>query len=59
MVDLYNLVDNLSEYAPDKANKVKENFEATVLYNWATNAESRGLSIYFPYNAPKQYKSIA
>lgn len=56
MVDLYNLVDNLSEYAPDKANKVKENFEATVLYNWATNAESRGLSIYFPYNAPKQYK---
>ena len=56
MVDLYNLVDNLYEYAPDKANKVKEKFKSTVLYNWATNSESRGLSIYFPYNGEKQYK---
>jgi len=50
MVDLYNLVDGLKHLSPDKGAKVLENLEMAILYNWATNSNSRGMSIYFPYN---------
>lgn len=56
MVDLYNLVDGLKDLSPDKAEKVLNNFEDTVLYNWATNSNSRGMSIYFPYNGSNDVK---
>lgn len=56
MVDLYNLVDSLKYLSPDKADKVLNNLNKTVLYNWATNSESRGISIYFPYNGNNKYK---
>ena len=57
MVDLYNLVYNLKDLSSNKANKVLKEFDKTVLYNWATNDDSRGISIYFPYNADVKTKS--
>lgn len=54
MVDLYNLVYNLKDLSPNSANKVLESIENTVLYNYATNSLSRGISIYFPYNAAER-----
>jgi len=49
-VDLYNLVSNLEQIAPKEAKKVLDEFGKTVIYNYATDSSSRGLSIYFPYN---------
>ena len=57
MVDLYNLIDGIKDIAPTKANKVLKNIENAVVYNWATNSQSRGISIYFPYKAPTKYKN--
>ena len=57
MVDLYNLIDGLSSLSPDKADKVKEIFEKTIVYNWATNSKSRGLSIYFPNKSHKTFET--
>ena len=54
MVDLYNLVYELKSLNPSKADNVLKNIENTVLYNWATNSKSRGISIYFPFNGKKQ-----
>lgn len=54
MVDLYNLVYELRNLNPSKADNVLKNIENTVLYNWATNSKSRGISIYFPFNGKKQ-----
>ena len=56
MVDLYNLVYNLKALSPSKADKVLKQFDRTVLYNYATDSKSRGISIYFPYNGDKAYK---
>ncbi len=56
MVDLYNLVDGLKDLSSSKAQKVLDCFENTVLYNYATNEKSRGMSIYFPYHADKDSK---
>lgn len=56
MIDLYNLVDQLKDLSPDKAQTVLDNFENAVVYNWATNSQSRGLSMYFPFNGNKSYK---
>lgn len=50
MIDLYNFVNELRELSPEKADKVLNNIETAVLYNWATNDSSRGISIYFPYS---------
>ena len=50
MVDLYNLVDNLKDLSKDKGQKVLDQYNRTVVYNWATDSDSRGMSIYFPYN---------
>ena len=58
MVDLYNLVNELKELSPSKAEKVFDDFEDAVVYNWATNPESRGLSIYFPYRGNKDAKQM-
>lgn len=49
-VDLYNLVSELKELAPKEAEQVLNEIEKTVIYNYATDPSSRGMSIYFPYN---------
>lgn len=54
MVDLYNLIYNLKDISPVKANKILKDIEKAVVYNWATNSNSRGISIYFPYNGTAQ-----
>ncbi|MBE6139858.1 MAG: hypothetical protein E7174_05135 [Firmicutes bacterium] len=57
MVDLYNLIDGIKDISPNKAKKVLKNIENAVVYNWATNSQSRGLSIYFPFKATTEYKN--
>ena len=54
MIDLYNLVYELKSLNPKKGDIVLKNIESAVLYNWATNSKSRGISIYFPFNGNKQ-----
>lgn len=56
MVDLYNLVDNIKDLSPAKGNDLLDSIEEAVKYNWATDQKSRGMSIYFPYNAENKYK---
>lgn len=51
-VDLYNLIVSMRNVSSKKANKVLDSIEEAVIYNYASNDKSRGLSIYFPYNAP-------
>lgn len=53
-VDLYNLINNLKDISPKEANKVLSEIENTVIYNYSTDASSRGISIYFPYNGSNQ-----
>ncbi len=55
MVDLYKLVDGLKELNPDKAQVVLDNLGKVVLFNFATNDSSRGMSIYFPFNCSDAY----
>ena len=58
MVDLYNLVYNLREISPKKADKALKCIENAVLYNYATNSSSRGISVYFPYNGLDKVKTM-
>ena len=58
MVDLYNLVYNLKYLSKNKGQKVLNNIEKAVVYNWATNDKSRGMSIYFPYNGNNDAKTM-
>lgn len=55
-IDLYNLIEEIKQLSPAKANKILKQFEKVVVYNWATNNKSRGLSIYFPYNGSQTAK---
>ena len=55
-VDLYSLIEGLKDLSPNKANDVLKTFNKTVLYNWATDSSSHGLSIYFPYNGTNDFK---
>ncbi len=49
MVDLYNLVGGLDEFSTVSAEEVQSAIEEAVVYNYATDMKSRGISIYFPY----------
>ena len=57
MIDLYSIVNELRTLDQTKADKVLNEFNKTVVYNWATNPESRGISIYFPYNGTPSAKT--
>ena len=57
MVDLYNLVYNLKNLSPKKANDVLNKIDNIVIYNYATDDNSRGISIYFPYNGNDRIKN--
>lgn len=52
-VDLYNLVNGIKHLNKDAGNKLLKTLDDTILYNWSTNTNSRGLSIYLPYNADR------
>lgn len=58
MVDLYNLVDGLKDISKTKAEKVLKNIESAIVYNWATNDNSRGMSVYFPYNGSSKVRNM-
>ena len=58
-VDLYELIDNLKSYDEKEATKI-ENYlkNEVVVYNWATNTHSNGLSVYFPFNSDYRVKQM-
>lgn len=56
MIDLLNLVDGLKDLSSDNASKVQKAFDDVIVYNWATNSNSRGMSIYFPYRSSKEFQ---
>lgn len=49
-VDLYSLVDKLSDYSSVSPDGVKEAIKDAVIYNHTNIDSSNGISIYFPYN---------
>ncbi len=49
-VDLYSLVDKLSDYSDVSADGVKKAISDAVIYNHTNIDSSNGISIYFPYN---------
>jgi len=57
-VDLYNLISNLKQLSPNEAEKVLTELENTVIYNYATDSSSRGISIYFPYNGSSSVQNM-
>lgn len=57
-VDLYDLVESLKSYSEDDAKELLEVFDDMVEYNWSTNDNSHGLSIYFPFNGNKNSKKM-
>ena len=57
-VDLYNLVDKLKLLSPSKAEQVLNNLNKVIVYNYSTDNNSKGLSIYFPYNGENEKKKI-
>ena len=57
-VDLYNLISGLKQLSPKKAEKVLKELEKTIIYNYATDSSSRGISIYFPYNGSSRIQDM-
>lgn len=57
-VDLYNLIDKLKHLSPKEGEAVLNELENTVIYNYATDSSSRGISIYFPYNGSPKVQNI-
>ena len=53
MVDLYTLVSELKNLAPNEANDLLKELDKTIILNYATNDKSKGISIYFPYNGDR------
>lgn len=53
LVDLGLMCDNLTNYYPNEAAKIKQAMDKAVLYNRAANAieESQGISIFYPSQA--------
>lgn len=56
MVDLYNLVNSLDRFSSVSAEKVHNAIEEAVVYNYATDTKSRGISVYFPYAGSEKAK---
>jgi hypothetical protein len=56
-VDLYELVDKLSQYSSDNklATDLKNEIKNTIKYNSSSNSHSNGISIYFPYYGNTNY----
>lgn len=55
-VDLYTLVSNLSKYSDKDSEKLLKKIDEAIIYNWSDEKESRGLSVYFPYNGKPAYQ---
>ncbi len=51
MVDFYTLVSNLESLASTEAKQLMNSISSAVVYNYTSDQVSKGLSIYFPYNA--------
>lgn len=53
VVDLYSLVEDLCNYNTESCNKLKSKWNYSILYNWTTNNNLHGISIYYPYYSDK------
>ena len=55
-VDLYTLVSELDEYSTVDGNELLKKIEDALVYNYTNMNNSKGISIYFPYNGSKKAK---
>ena len=51
MVDLYSLVEQYQKYSENKAEKVLEDLDKFIAYNYTNMRLSEGVSTYFPYKS--------
>ena len=60
MIDLYDFVSKSSKYSKNDGKKLLSALEEAIVYNYANETNSHGLSIYFPYYGGKgqKYKFI-
>lgn len=56
-VDLYSLIDGLSDYSSVSSDELLETIEEAVVYNWSELENSHGLSIYFPSKGSKSIQA--
>lgn len=57
-VDMYQFVKGLRSLSPNKADKVLNAIEDSVEYNYSRLNNTKGISIYFPYNSANSNKQI-
>ncbi|MBQ3474994.1 MAG: zinc-ribbon domain-containing protein [Bacilli bacterium] len=55
-VDLYSLISNLGNYSSVNSSNLLSKIDDAVLYNYTNMSNSKGISIYFPYNANNKLK---
>jgi len=54
MIDLSSFVSKLQALAPTEASKLISSLSEAIVYNYSLDSTSKGLSVYFPYNAEKK-----
>ena len=62
MIDLYEFVNRYKKYSQVNGNKVLSKLKDVVIYSFANNDYSHGVSIYFPYNGSyflRDYNNIS
>ena len=55
---MYQFVKGLRSLSPNKADKVLNAIEDSVEYNYSRLNNTKGISIYFPYNSANSNKQI-
>ena len=55
-VDLYSLISNIGNYSTVNSSSLLSKIDDAVLYNYTNMNNSKGISIYFPYNANNKLK---
>lgn len=56
MIDLYSFVKNVGSYVDSSNTKLLKAIKSAIVYNYSTNSESNGISIYLPYRASDKSK---
>ena len=57
-VDLYELINGLSELSGVDAKEFNEAFASTVIHNWTSVEGTNGLAVYFPYRSKPEYQAL-
>lgn len=53
MVDLYSLIEGLSQYSTVGGDTLLNIIDESIVYNWSTEDKFHGLSVYFPFRGSK------